>query len=157
MHLLNTVWIVFWVLLSVCFNVFISYRRVEAEHLADLKQEKFYLETQVGNLECDLQQANIVKEGLQAHMDKLQQNMTQVCQPWTWLIPQLLILYLRNTLAERGTSEHHRKVSKVIRYREGFFLFCFVFVIGFCFCFCFFVFVLFCSDLPYTKIQKAEL
>ena len=51
---------------------------MEAEHLADLKQEKYFLETQVGKLECDLEQANIVKESLQSHMDKQQDTMSKV-------------------------------------------------------------------------------
>ena len=59
------------------FNLII-FRRIEAEHLADLKQEKYYLETQVGNLECELQEANMMKENMQTHMDKLQQTMAEV-------------------------------------------------------------------------------
>ncbi|XP_072033601.1 citron Rho-interacting kinase-like [Amphiura filiformis] len=81
-------------------------KRVEAEHLADLKQEKFFLETQVGNLECELQQANMVKESLQAHMDKLQQTMTQRSEEYEEEL-QKLKSALRSAEASQKEAEHN--------------------------------------------------
>ena len=53
-------------------------RRAGEERVADLQQEKYYLETQLGKVECELQQASISQQSLKKRVSELQGLLDQV-------------------------------------------------------------------------------
>ncbi|XP_038054826.1 citron Rho-interacting kinase-like isoform X2 [Patiria miniata] len=52
-------------------------KRAGEERVADLKQEKYYLETQLGKVECELKQANISQASLKKRISELQGQLDQ--------------------------------------------------------------------------------
>ncbi|XP_022099481.1 citron Rho-interacting kinase-like [Acanthaster planci] len=52
-------------------------KRVGEEKVADLQQEKYYLETQLGKVECELKRATIGQESFQKRISELQGHLDQ--------------------------------------------------------------------------------
>ncbi|XP_033627740.1 citron Rho-interacting kinase-like [Asterias rubens] len=55
-------------------------KRVGEERVADLQQEKYYLETQLGKVECELKQSLISQDSLKKRMHELQEHLNQMTE-----------------------------------------------------------------------------